>query len=60
MKGMKPHGITGLETVKVKDCNIDGDIFGLHSDECDLGSGARDVTVPRIAQKGSGFHPASY
>jgi len=25
----------------VKDCNIDGEIFVSHSDDCDLGSGAK-------------------
>jgi len=34
--------------------------FGSHSDECDLGSGAKDFPLFRIAQKGSGFHLASY
>jgi len=39
---------------------MNGEIFGSHSDECDLGSGAKDFPLFRIAQKGSGFHPASY
>jgi len=49
-----------IASFKVKDSNIDDEIFGSHSDECDLGSGARDIPLLRIVQKGSGFHPASY
>jgi hypothetical protein len=45
---------------KMRDCNIDFEIFVPHSDECDFGSGATDFPLPGIVPKGSGFHPASY
>jgi hypothetical protein len=49
-----------IASFKVKHSNIDDDIFGSHSDECDLGSGARHIPLLQIVQKGFGFHPASY